>query len=80
MLRGAWGLQIEKGQIALCRIRQHSQGLTVKESASHPLPPGLVIPSFTEPLGVLPDRAEGNLSLLDLQSPHTSQHVTSPQR
>ena len=49
MLRGAWGLQIEKGQIALCRIRQHSQGLTVKESASHPLPPGLVIPSFTEP-------------------------------
>jgi Tfp pilus assembly PilM family ATPase len=49
MLRGAWGLQIEKGQLALCRIRQHSQGLTVKESASHPLPPGLVIPSFTEP-------------------------------
>ncbi|MFQ5883143.1 MAG: type IV pilus biogenesis protein PilM [Candidatus Methylomirabilales bacterium] len=49
MLRGAWGLQIEKGQIALCRIRQNSQGPALKESASHPLPPGLVIPSLTEP-------------------------------
>lgn len=48
-MRGVWGLQIDRGQIGLCWIRRNLQGLTVKRGGSHPLPPGLLIPSLIEP-------------------------------
>lgn len=49
MLRGVWGLQIDNGQVGLCWIRQKRQGLTAKRGGSYSLPPGLLIPSLTEP-------------------------------
>ena len=48
-MRGVWGLQIDKGQVGLCSIRRKFQGLSVKRGGSQPLPPGLLIPSLTEP-------------------------------
>lgn len=44
-----WGLEIDKGRIGLCQIRQTSHGLQSKRGASLPLPPGVLTPSLTEP-------------------------------
>lgn len=48
-MRGVWGLQIDRGQIGLCRIWRQFRGLTVQRGGSQPLPPGLLIPSLIEP-------------------------------
>ncbi len=45
---GTWGLDIEKGRIGLCQIRQTSDGLQLKRGASLSLPPELLTPSLTE--------------------------------
>jgi hypothetical protein len=55
-MRDVWGLEIEKGRIGLCQIRQASDGLQFKRGASLPLPPGLVTPSLTE--SNVPDEQE----------------------
>ncbi|MFQ5801935.1 MAG: hypothetical protein ACE5JQ_03445 [Candidatus Methylomirabilales bacterium] len=47
-MAATWGLELEKGQIGLCQVRQTSQGLKVQRGVSLPLPPGLLTPSLTE--------------------------------
>lgn len=49
MVRGVWGLQIDEQRIGLCWIRRALHGLAVQRGGSHPLPPGLLLPSLTEP-------------------------------
>lgn len=48
MMAGAWGLEIDKGRIGLCQIRQTSDGLQLKRGASLSPPPELLTPSPTE--------------------------------
>jgi hypothetical protein len=48
-MAGVVGLELEKGRIGLCQVRQTSQGLKLTRGASLPLPPGLLTPSLTEP-------------------------------
>jgi hypothetical protein len=48
MMKGAWGLEIDKGRIALCRARLTSRGLEVTQGMSLPLPSELITPSLTE--------------------------------
>lgn len=47
-MAGVVGLELEKGRIGLCEVRQTSQGLKLKRGAFLPLPPGLLTPSLTE--------------------------------
>lgn len=47
-MRDPWGLEIEKGRIACCQVRQTSDGLQLKRGASLPLPSDLLTPSPTE--------------------------------
>jgi hypothetical protein len=49
MMTGAWGLEIDKGRIGLCRARLTSGGLEVTRGMSLPLPSALITPSLTEP-------------------------------
>jgi hypothetical protein len=49
IMAGAWGLEIDKGRIGLCRSRLTSRGLEVTRGVSRPLPSALVTPSFTAP-------------------------------
>jgi hypothetical protein len=49
MMAGAWGLEIDKGRIGLCRARLTSRGLEVTRGISLPLPSALITPSLTEP-------------------------------
>lgn len=46
---GAWGLEIDEKRIGICQARQTSHGLKVTRGTSQPIPPGLVVPSLTEP-------------------------------
>jgi hypothetical protein len=46
---GTWGLEVDKGRISLCQMRQTSQGFRLKRGAWLALPPGLISPSLTEP-------------------------------
>lgn len=48
-MAGTWGLEFEKDRIGLCQVRQTSRGLKVKREAFAPIPPGLLIPSLTDP-------------------------------
>lgn len=45
----AWGLEIDEKRIGICQARQSTHGLKVTRGTSLPVPPGLVIPSLTEP-------------------------------
>jgi len=47
-MTGAWGLEIDKGRIGLCRARLTSRGLEVTQGMSLPLPSALITPAFTE--------------------------------
>ncbi len=47
-MTGAWGLEIDKGRIGLCRARITSRGLEVRQGMSLPLPSALITPAFTE--------------------------------
>ena len=49
MWRGVWGLQIDERRVGLCWTRRKLQGRDVQRGGSHPVPPGLLIPSLTEP-------------------------------
>jgi len=49
MMAGAWGLEIDKGRIGLCRARLTPGGLEVTQGVSLPLPSALITPSLTEP-------------------------------
>jgi len=63
MMAGAWGLEIDKGRIGLCRARLTSRGLEVTQGISLPLPSALITPSLTEP-----NVAEGRTLSSELRS------------
>jgi Tfp pilus assembly PilM family ATPase len=48
-MAGAWGLEIDKGRIGLCRARLTPRGFEVTQGVSLPLPSTLITPSLTEP-------------------------------
>jgi hypothetical protein len=48
-MAGVVGLELEKGRMGLCQVRQTSHGLKLLRGASLPLPPGLLTPSLAEP-------------------------------
>jgi len=49
MMTGAWGLEIDKGRLALCQLRRGAHRFEVRRGAAVPLPPDLVTPSLSEP-------------------------------
>ena len=49
MMTGAWGLEIDKGRLALCQVRRGAHRFEVRRGAAVPLPPDLVTPSLSEP-------------------------------
>jgi hypothetical protein len=63
MMKGAWGLEIDKGRISLCRARLTPHGVEVTQGVSLPLPPALITPSLTEP-----NVAEGQALAAELRS------------
>jgi hypothetical protein len=48
-MAAAWGLEIDKGRMALCRTRQTTRGLQVQRGAMAALPAGLIVPSLIDP-------------------------------